>query len=294
MWVRSPIPVGRGARLQRRDAGGWRCSRRALSEIPTPSIGVAVLAAAIDARRPRRQRRRLALRRASSRRPRERWCPCRWPSTRSVVLWIPEMSTSTGDRGRRSRRRCRSVTPRSTSAARRCSSLRWRPATSRPCARLPRTGCTRTCASPRPSRSRLALAAGLEAGAWAAGCRAADRRSRSMCAPTDAERLAATLPDRGQDGRAVVTTIDHTGATVEDRPVAPRRDSDEWSYNAHCSSRRPRRHCDERCAPPRHSSLIAEIRRIGGGGGGQAAGEHEGLVGEEAWHGAAWCGRVRR
>ena len=220
--------------------------------------------------------------------------PVRLAVEPSVVLWIPEMSTST--------RRSRATLPSTVSFGDATFNV-GRTALLVAALAAGDVEALRTATEDRLHQdvrfaasvpSRLALAVGLEAGAWAGWLSGSGPSVALMCAPSDAERLAAALTDRVEDGRAVVTTVDHTGATVEDRPVPHAAMSDEWSYDAHCSSRRPRRHRDERCAPLRHSSLIAQVRRIGRGGGGQAAGEHEGLVGEEAWHGSAWCGRVGR
>lgn len=63
----------------------------------------------------------------------------------------------------------------------------------------------------RAAPSRLALDTALEAGAWCAWLSGSGPTIAALCAPADAERIAAALP---ADGRARVLQIDHQGATV--------------------------------------------------------------------------------
>jgi homoserine kinase len=60
--------------------------------------------------------------------------------------------------------------------------------------------------------SRAALQAALDAGAWASWLSGSGPTVAAMCAVDEAEELAAALPD---DGHTKILRIDHAGATVE-------------------------------------------------------------------------------
>lgn len=60
--------------------------------------------------------------------------------------------------------------------------------------------------------SRIALGAALDAGAWAAWLSGSGPTVAAMCAVDEAEALAAALPD---DGHTKILRIDHAGAVIE-------------------------------------------------------------------------------
>jgi homoserine kinase len=64
----------------------------------------------------------------------------------------------------------------------------------------------------RAAASRVALEAALQAGAWGAWLSGSGPTVAAMCAPDDAERIAAALP---HDGHVKLLDIDHRGAVVE-------------------------------------------------------------------------------
>lgn len=65
--------------------------------------------------------------------------------------------------------------------------------------------------------SREALAAGLEAGAWAGWLSGSGPSVALLCAPATADQLAAEVTAAVPDGRTIVTAIDGAGATIERR-----------------------------------------------------------------------------
>ncbi len=63
--------------------------------------------------------------------------------------------------------------------------------------------------------SREALAAGLDAGAWAGWLSGSGPSVALLCAPSAADHLAAEVTAAVPEGRTIVTAIDGAGATVE-------------------------------------------------------------------------------
>jgi homoserine kinase len=222
VWVRSSVPVGRGVGFSAVMRVGGLLAAGAQRD-PNAIDRLAVLAAAIDLEG-HADNAAACLFGGVVATAAGAVVPVRLAVEPSVVLWIPEMSTST--------RRSRATLPSTVSFGDATFNV-GRTALLVAALAAGDVEALRTATEDRLHQdvrfaatvpSRLALAVGLEAGAWAGWLSGSGPSVALMCAPTDAERLAATLTDRVEDGRAVVTTVDHTGATVEDRPVAPRRD----------------------------------------------------------------------
>ena len=193
------------------------CSRRALERDPNSIDRLAVLAAAIDLEG-HADNAAACLFGGVVATAAGAVVPVRLAVEPSVVLWIPEMSMST--------RRSRAALPSTVSFGDATFNV-GRTALLVAALAAGDVEALRTATEDRLHQdvrfaasvpSRLALAVGLEAGAWAGWLSGSGPSVALVCAPSDAERLAAALTDRLEDGRAIVTTVDHTGATVEDRP----------------------------------------------------------------------------
>ena len=195
LWLRSPIPTGRGLGFSgamrigglalAADRAGGRAVRPRRRRPGPPR-------ARHRARGPRRQRRRLAARwaRGDGRGPRR--ARARSASTPAVVVWIPPQETST--------QRSRHGLPSSVSFADAAFNVgrtallvaALASATSTRCAGRPPIACTRTAASPRQRPRGTPSPPAWRPAPGAAGCRAAVRPSPSS--PT--RRLPRPSPRR--------------------------------------------------------------------------------------------------
>ena len=219
VWVRSSIPVGRGLGFSAVMRVGGLLAAAAQRDA-TDIDQLAVLTAAIDLEG-HADNAAASLFGGVVATAGGTVVPVRLAVEPSVVVWIPTMATST--------RRSRATLPSTVSFGDAVFNV-GRTALLVAALTAGDVGVMRTATEDRLHQdvrfaasvpSRMALAVGLEAGAWAGWLSGSGPAVALMCAPVDAERIAAALTGSVEDGRALVTSVNHTGATVEDRPEAP-------------------------------------------------------------------------
>ena len=223
VWVRSSIPVGRGLGFSAVMRVGGLLAAAAQRDT-TGADRLALLAAAIELEG-HADNAAASLFGGVVATAGGAVVPVRLAVEPSVVVWVPAMATST--------RRSRATLPATVSfgdaafnvgrTALLVAALAAGDIVSLRTATEDRLHQDVRFAASVPSR--LALAVGLEAGAWAGWLSGSGPAVALLCASADAERVAAALTEAVEDGHALVTTVDHTGATVEDR--TPPGDRDE-------------------------------------------------------------------